>query len=101
MDRIQARFVHARRTLHRGIGGSTGLRGCSQPWSVAGLSSNTRYEASAIRALCEATYYAGLHKDGMPQKQMLGFASKFLNFGQAPACRADDKAERPATALRR
>jgi hypothetical protein len=36
--------------------------------SVARLRATTRYEAQAIRALCEATYFAGLRKAGMPEE---------------------------------
>ena len=36
--------------------------------SVARLRATTRYEAQAIRALCEATYFAGLRKAGVPEE---------------------------------
>jgi len=36
--------------------------------SVARLRANTRYESQTVRALCEATFYAGLRKAGMPEK---------------------------------
>ena len=36
--------------------------------SVAKLRAGTRYEAPNIRALAEATYYAGLRKAGMPEE---------------------------------
>jgi hypothetical protein len=36
--------------------------------SVAKLREGTRYETPAIRALAEATYYAGLRKAGMLEK---------------------------------
>jgi adenylate cyclase len=36
--------------------------------SVARLRANTRYEAQAIRALSEATFYVGLRKAGMPEE---------------------------------
>jgi hypothetical protein len=36
--------------------------------SVARLRATTRYEAQAIRALCEATYFAGLQKAGVPEE---------------------------------
>jgi adenylate cyclase len=36
--------------------------------SVARLRANTRYESQTVRALCEATFYAGLRKARMPEK---------------------------------
>jgi adenylate cyclase len=36
--------------------------------SIAGMRRGTRYETPAIRALAEATYYAGLRKAGMPEE---------------------------------
>ena len=36
--------------------------------SIARLRANTRYEAEKVRALCEATFYAGLRKAGVPEE---------------------------------
>jgi tetratricopeptide (TPR) repeat protein len=36
--------------------------------SIARLEANSRYEAPTIRALAEATFYAGLRKAGMPKE---------------------------------
>lgn len=36
--------------------------------SIARMKAGTRYEAPAVRALAEATYYAGLRKAGMPEE---------------------------------
>jgi len=36
--------------------------------SIARLRAVTRYEAPAIRAYCEATFYAGLRKAGVPEE---------------------------------
>lgn len=39
-----------------------------QRWSVAQYRARTRYEVPDIRALAEATFYAGLRKAGMPEE---------------------------------
>ena len=56
-ERATAELAEARR-----------LSGDSQPWSIARFRANTRYETSSIRALCEATFYAGLRKARVPDE---------------------------------
>jgi adenylate cyclase len=50
------------------LGEARRLRGDSQPWSIARLKADSRYEDPTIRALSEATLIAGLHKAGMPEE---------------------------------
>jgi TolB-like protein/DNA-binding winged helix-turn-helix (wHTH) protein len=56
-DRAAAELADARR-----LGGEGSYS------SVARLRANTRYESQTVRALCEATFYAGLRKAGMLEK---------------------------------
>jgi adenylate cyclase len=56
-DRAAAELAEARKLSGEGS------------WSsLARLRANTRYENPTIRALSEATYYAGLRKAGMPEE---------------------------------
>jgi adenylate cyclase len=72
-------YIHAYLAAAYALGGATDraaaelsearrLGGEGSYSSVARLRTTTRYEAQAIRALCEATIYAGLRKAGVPEK---------------------------------
>jgi adenylate cyclase len=72
-------FVHARLSAAYALKGDTEraaaelvearpLDGEGSYSSVARLRAAVRYEADAIRALCEATYFAGLRKAGVPEE---------------------------------
>jgi adenylate cyclase len=72
-------FVHARLASAYALKGETErataelaearrLEGEGSYSSIARLRAASRYEAQAIRSLCEATYFAGLRKAGMPEE---------------------------------
>jgi adenylate cyclase len=57
VDRATTELAEARR-----------LRGEGSYSSIAQLRADTRYETDKVRALCEATFYAGLRKVGVPEE---------------------------------